>query len=164
MNMHNVLQVTGILSALSMVRWRNLSPCEKMHYQDWKEHVVACARVTIKKGYDASFVFYSSNGHLENIFWYFCFKPKHLAQTLHIDSHICCCVLPVCLFHFTFSQGSTKGLLDRWFWEKCIFNQLIHWWKFSLLDPLRISKVWRIQFLLRKGLPTVLAQTQHHCA
>lgn len=161
--MHNVLQVTGILSVLSMVRWRNLSPCvKKMHYQDWKERVIAC--VTMKKGYDASFVFYSSNGHLENIFWYFCFKPKHLAQTLHIDSHICCCVLPICLFHFTFSRGSTKGILDRWlFWEKnaSSISSLV---KFSLLDPLRISKVWRIQFLLRKGLPTVLAQTQHHCA
>lgn len=42
--------------------------------------------------------------------------------------------------------------------------QSAHWWKFSLLDPLRISKVWRIQFLLRKGLPRILPQMRHHCA
>lgn len=123
-NMHNVLQVTGLLSVLSMSRWRNLGPwVKKSHCQDWKEHVVAC--VTIKKGYDASFAFYSSNGYLEKHFLIFLLQTKHLPQTLHIDSHICCCVLPICLFHFTSSQGSTKGILDRWFWEKCIFNQPI---------------------------------------
>ena len=161
-NMHNVLQVTGLLSVLSMSRWRNLGPwVKKSHCQDWKEHVVAC--VTIKKGYDASFAFYSSNGYLEKHFLIFLLQTKHLPQTLHIDSHICCCVLPICLFHCTifYLQSRVHQRYLRQVILRKMHLQSAHWWKFSLLDPLRISKVWKVQFFLRKGLPT---QTQHHCA
>lgn len=168
-NMHNVLQVTGLLSVLSMVWWRNLSPCvKKMHYQDWKERVVAC--VTMKKGQAVSF---QTNSYLEEHFLIFLLQTKHLAQTLHIDSHICCCVLPICLFHFTFSQGSTKGILDRWlFWEKkCIFNQLIGE-SFLCLIHCESRKSGGTNFSLERAFPqfspkrntTVLSEffTKHH--